>query len=298
MTTTTTEPPTGGEAPPVRGVRRWLRDWLWPRQRFQPRIDVPLTLLTPAKGDGFDFDVRVSLIWTGPKEIDAEELRRRVQPHETVVKEAIAGQVRCVARRFPPNQPAEAERSLAEELHCLAHERRPDAGEEDQVDWSTLVSVDLVDAVKVLQQEFWAQRLRQAADEEFARVRQDADDRFSRDRVDELRKLVALWREFLGDLNVDNPEKGKPSPSLARHLARLAARPGEAAQTVDALTRDWEQQSGLLLRVVEQAVVTHQNLNTYEFLMSYESALAELLRHIGSRPVELGGSVLNGDGPE
>jgi hypothetical protein len=289
----TVESPTRDTQATTGGFRHWVRRVFWRPQAMPPRVDRNRELQSPAKGDGFDFTVRVHVTWRSPDSITLYELQERVRRYEVTVWEDIEGEVRGVARRFPPNQPAEAEQALAENLRCLACDWRPDGGRADRVYWRARVGVDPAEPVKQLQQEFWAQRLKHVAVEDLSRAKQAGSDEFARERVKQLRDLVGRWRLFLGDLNVDNPDE-EPAPSLAPHLARLAARPGEAAETVDALARDWNQRSTYLLRVVEQAIVNNQNVNTYEFLTSYESALKLLLEHIGSRPIELGEAVLDG----
>jgi len=289
----TVESPTRDTQATAGSFRRWLRRVFWRPESIPPRVDDERELHTPAKGDGFDFTVRVHVIWTGPESITQDELQERVRRFEVTVWEDIEGEVRSIARRFPPNQPAEAEQALADYLHCLACEWRPDSGRVDRVDWRAGVGVDPAESVKQLQQEFWAQRLKHAAAEDLSRAQQAASDEFARERVKQLRDLVSRWRLFLGDLNVDKPGE-KPSASLAPHLARLAARPGEAAETVEALGRDWNRWSADLVGIVDRAIVANQEVNTYEFLMSYESALKRLLEHIGSRPIELGEAVLDG----
>jgi hypothetical protein len=261
-----------------KNFRPWLRRGLRLPDPVPPRSETTRELRAPCKGGGFSFSVSIVLIWTAPPESGRGSLRRGIDYHEAAVWEMIETTVCLVARCYPPDHAMQVEEALVDKLGCAAQEWRPAGYRRGDVKWKVRLRVEPDEIVKDLQQTFWQERLTQ-----------DALMNFSQSQVAQVRDLTNRWRLYLGDLNIDDPSRGKkPAPYLARYLARLALKPEETAETMDALVRDLKELEKNLLQVVENAIEAHQSKNTYEFLMSYESALLLLMKHIGAQPVDLG----------
>lgn len=251
----------------------WFQRLLVRSDQPAPRLERPRRLKSPAKDDGFDFAVTVSIVWTGPPRMAWATLENHVKHVEPTLWEAIDTVVREQARQYPAHCPGDLERALVGELAQDAQEWQPGPR---GVRWRARVRVEQDEQVKGLQQESTMHRVRQ----------QDAV-ASSHWQVRELRTLLAEWRQFLGDLNVDKPGAAL-EPMLAPHLARLALHPDEAAQTVAALQEDRLEQQERLFDVLRDAIAAHQKVNTYEFVMSYESALSLLMKHLGTQTPQLG----------
>lgn len=260
------------------GFRRLLRS----SHPLAPRLERTRWLKTPAADDGFDFTVAVSLVWMGAPRMAVETLRRHVEHHEATLWETVDTAVRVLAHRHAADRPSELEQELVDLFQKTAADWQPATKQAEGVRWRARLRVEPHERVKTLRQDFFVERLNQ-----------DHISSFGHEQVGDLRKLVAQWRLFLADLNLDDPAQ-PPNQVLAPHLARLAVNPGEAAQTVAALQEDRWVLVERLQATVREAMTGHQRLNTYEFVMSYESALKLLLEHLGTAQAALGRD--HGDG--
>jgi hypothetical protein len=267
-------------------IRTWFRDLFGGQSPAPPRIDNPVQrpFNVPAMNGGFDFTVVVTVAWTAASGVKWSELDHDVQYHQGAVWAAIEHEVRQVGRCWAPNQAVKVEEQLLDRLDCLAREWRFVGPRSDGLRWRVRSYVDPAEPVKAQQQQFWLRRLEQ-----------EALVRYSKDTVAAMRDLVARWRGLLGDLQVDDPSRD-PAPYLAPFLVQLAVKPKTADETVLDLSEYRLREAVRLRRVVQDAVVANQRLNTFEFLTSYESALKVLLEHVGALPAVPGQPLKGGNG--
>lgn len=286
-------PPAG--APPRRSRNRWWRRlvgaarwWLSqakPRPEPEPPMPFPVpapvvlhrdpyrnNFMTPAKGDAYDFCIKVRFDWcsraiaTSEQERAAKEfeLRQAVYWQEADVRERIKNQIRPIAREFEPYQPAELEQRLHDMGLCVELNNG-----ELQVHARIWVEAD--PEVR--------EAMRPGA---LDRLVKDSDRQTQEQQIARLRSLRAKWagllREALADMGeVDAARTGW----LAPYPLALAEKPENAHERLSEMLRERRNYGDALLSGLSQTVKTHQELDVLDVVVQQDSALRAVMQTLG-----------------
>jgi hypothetical protein len=246
-----------------------------PPLRFPDRLDVhqpshTFTLTTPAKGDAFDFEVRIRCEWCvettateEERERKTEEVERFIADSRTSIGERVEEAIRPIARRFPPYRPAEAEAAIREGLvGCF---------KDGDVQCRVRAWVDLSEPVRDDLRKVWQRRLFQEADGEEKTL-----------HVEILAGLQEEWRELLvSGLEGVGEIKRARTGWVAPYALALAEQPENAAGYLKAMLEHRVGHAEQLLNQLGDLVMHHNQIEDIEFAFRSDSALRAVLTHLG-----------------
>jgi hypothetical protein len=283
------EAPKAGRSRPSFSVNR-LWEWLIGFLRRSPAGDVEMpevpplempdlldvhepsdtfTIESPAKGDAFNFLIRVRCSWCVQGTATAKEKERRtaqirdfIETSRTITRERIEERIRPIARRFPPYRAAEAEEVLNKEISdCLR-------GGDVRV--TVRAWVDVCDPVREDLQKVWQQRLMVDAEGDLKEV-----------YVNLLTSLQAAWQRLLvtgmeGIGTVPEAAAGW----LAPYALALAEDPKNPAQYLRSALDHRVSHAEKLLTDLGGLVMDDQ-IEAIEFAFQSDSALRAVLTYLG-----------------
>lgn len=282
-------PPAGNRPGQARRWRRLVgavRWWLSQRKgRAEPEplpFPVPAPVLghadaddefpTPAKGDAYDFTIKVRFDWCSralattehERAVKEFELRQAAYFQKTDVLERIKNLIRPVARRFHPYQPAELEQTLHDMGLCVELNNG-----ELQVHARIWVEPD--PEVR--------QEMRDGAKD---RLKKDSDRQSQELQIANLRTLRAKWdallREALGDMGeVDAERLGwlKPYP-----LA-LAEKTKDAHVLLDEMLDARRNDGRALLNHLGQLAKTNKDIDVWDVVVKQDNAVRAVMQMLG-----------------
>jgi len=240
---------------PVDAARRLLN---WRLTRTLAPIGVIHTtqrdfaIHTPCRGDGFTFEVSVVGVWTGqgsqPHLLQAIG-RAEFEHHKYVEK-----QLRQLSRGFEPDAFAAAEQRMNDELAL------PLTYEMGLLSCRSRVRVGPDDSLRTHLQQQWSDRSNEGA--QHARAKR---------HIEHLAELRELWGRFLKQM--DDP--------LAAQAVRLANDPRLVGDIATEVAEKNQRTATELREIVDQAIADHERFDLYDFVISYDSALQKLMRHVG-----------------
>ncbi|MFC4534076.1 hypothetical protein [Sphaerisporangium dianthi] len=228
------------------------------------------TILTPAKGDGFPFSVRVRCDWEVSAMADDDhmtkktaEVRQSLTRLRGTIQERVEAAIRPIARQYPPYRPAEAERAIGPALvSCM---------KDGEVKGNIRVWVDVCEPVRKDLEEVWRQRLLLDAQGEHRRV-----------LVEQLRLRRDQWQEILlQSLRGVGEITAEKATWIAPYAMALAQEEGDATQVLRYMLKERFDESDRLFKALSDLVVDHRELEEFDFIVQSDSALRSLLHHLG-----------------
>jgi hypothetical protein len=303
--------PRAGSGPGARGIfsSAWWRGlagrvrWPFRRRRRGPERPAPprpeglpdlldtdepeetFRFQTPAKGDGYHFEVSVRCSWCVQataypphRKRRTQEIRNLVDEQRPVVRDRIQDTVRRIARYYPPYRPAEAEHAIGDELSaCLS---------EGDLRVKVQVRVDVCDPVREDLRQVWKKRLVE-----------DAEGESQKTSVQLVGELQDLWRELLLDGLQDIGEiQTAKTAWIAPYALALAQDPQESAAEYlrKMIAHRVDHAESLLTELGE--LVVDQRVEAIEFAFGSDSALRAVLKLLGVPVPDRGlGSARNDD---
>lgn len=210
------------------------------------------TIQTPCRDDMFNFEVSVIAIWTGQGSYShlLQAIERAKREHYTYIDK----QLRQLSRSFEPDAFATAEQHVNDEFSL------PLTYEMGLLSCHSRFRVGPDDALRTHLQKQWADR----SNDEAQHVR-------AKRHIEHLAELRELWRHFLEQM--DNP--------LAAEAVRLANDPRLVGGIATEVAEKSQRTTTELREIVEQAIADHERFDLYDFVISYDSALQKLMRHLG-----------------
>ncbi|WP_327090822.1 hypothetical protein OIE66_09415 [Nonomuraea sp. NBC_01738] len=205
------------------------------------------TFETPAKGDGFSFEVTIHCV---PKAVP----KRRFRSEPVIDREAVLGQIRAQVRercrQHSPFTPEEAEREINARL-------RPSIPQ----GWHVRVEVGATEQVRVLQQKAQAEQHAVAALAEVVRS-----------RVTELGNLREHVESFL---------KVAAESWESRYAIALSQQPDHAAAIVNKMYDERKKEAEQLMNSVQKMVEAHKTADIYDLVIASDGALRQALASLG-----------------
>ncbi|WP_129814137.1 hypothetical protein [Streptomyces albidoflavus] len=275
---------------PRRGTFAWLRALFDGRPKpwlSIDAVDVPESLSvhresiirfeTPAKGDGFGFQVEVRCDWCAEGRLDQEALARAVDSCEASMPQLLMDRVRSVARRYAPFRAEEAERAVNEHL------REGECFENGLVKCRTVAylqpSPDVLERQRVAALEL-----------------QDIEHRYAKSslQVKLLREVAEEWRTFLAGGLAGAERNGDALAWLTPWAVLLAEQPDKAASEVGDMFRQRQNQVDGFVKLLEKQSKAYQAQDLFEFVATNEQQLGHAMRLFG---LPLPGDLDAGDGP-
>ena len=266
---------------PRRGPFAWLRalfgGGLEPVARvpFETvTVDVPeimsvhrssaVTFETPAKGDGFGFQVEIRCDWCAEGRLDQEKLNGAIDGYQAAMPQRLTERVRDVARRYEPFRAEEAEHAVNDAL------REGECFENGLVSCRTVAH--LRPAPEVLD------RQRKAALE-----LQDIEHRYAKSalQVKLLGEVAEKWRAFLADGLAGVRQDGDALAWLTPWAVLLAEQPDKAATEVGDMFRQRQKQVEEFVRLLEKQAKGYQAQDLFEFVVTNERQLGHAMRLFG-----------------
>ncbi|MFI6579235.1 hypothetical protein ACIBFB_25905 [Nocardiopsis sp. NPDC050513] len=228
---------------------------------------------SPARGEGYHFEVEVRCDWVGEATILDEDLYlptytaldREIRDLRADIEERVAREVRPVTRRFAPHRAAEVEHALPSHLAGCFNEGR--------VQCHPRVTVDVCDPVRAM-----------LAEKSDALIRLDADGWYQEARIEQLRTLRARWEElFLDALRGAGEIDTARATWLAPYALRLAESPANATHQLERLLRKRESQAEELFRHLESMIDGHAqgDVDHVAFMLDSDHALRQMFVTLG-----------------
>jgi hypothetical protein len=262
-----------------RGPFAWLRGLFdgRPEQRapFEAvTVDVPeivsvhrnstIRFETPAKGDGFGFQVEIRCDWCAEGRLDQATLGRAVDGYQAAMPQRLTERVRHIARRYEPFRAEEAELAVNDHL------REGECFENGLVSCRTVAY--LQPAPEVLQQQ------RAAALE-----LQDIEHRYAKSalQVQLLSEVAEKWRAFLAGGLAGVRQNGDALAWLTPWAVLLAEQPDKAATEVGDMFRQRQNQVDGFVKLLEKQSKAYQAQDLFEFVATSEHQLGHAMRLFG-----------------
>ncbi|MFJ8333265.1 hypothetical protein [Streptomyces sp. NPDC094437] len=267
---------------------RWLRDRLGrgPDLFADTSFDVPpleqvhrsstAMFETPAKGDGFAFEVEIRCDWCAEGRTDQESLELTLDGYQAAMPQRLAERVRDVARRYEPFRAEDAERAVNHEL------REGECFENGLVSCRTVARIQ--PAAEVLAQQ------RKAALE-----LQDLEHRYAKSalQVRLLSEVAEQWRVFLAGGLAGVRQDHDALSWLTPWAVLLAEQPDKAATEVGDMFRQRHQQVDEFVKLLENQRKGYQSSDLYEFVATNEGQLRHTMQLFG---LPMPGELNSGDG--
>jgi len=223
-------------------------------------------LITPAMGDGYDFDVAVHFTWCVTGSAYAEILVQRAKEHRTTLLERLLAQIRGISRGFAPYEAAEAEERIDRAVTELFNATRltflspigPD-GDARPIEHRTVLTLDK--PVRKAQREAWSQR-------------QDAMNKHDLERMQtmQLNERRRMWQAFL--------ERGQ-SEWLTPYAVALAEDPRTVAEVIERMATDRRAQAEELADHVVGQVQSYQDRDAFDLMLQNDRVLRHLMELMG-----------------
>lgn len=210
------------------------------------------TLSAPCRGDSFNFEISVVGSWTG--KISLPYMLQAIEGVEPEYQENIEKRLRQLSREFEADSFASAEQHMNEELApALTYEM-------GLLSCRSRVRVGPDDELREHLRKQWS-----------ARTDYEAQHVLAKRHIEHLTELRGLWASFLQE--VDGP--------FAVEAIRLANKPSFVGDVVSEVAERKQQNMDALREIVDKAIVDHERFDLYDFVTSYDSALRDLMRHLG-----------------
>ncbi|MFD4787042.1 hypothetical protein ACFWN1_08215 [Streptomyces sp. NPDC058459] len=261
-----------------RGPFAWLRDLLGGRRPeesvpFEPTAVPPIesvhrsstvTFVTPAKGDGFSFQVEVHCDWCAEGRLDRETLGHTVDGYAADMPQRLTERVRDIARRYEPFRVQEAELAVNDEL------RKGECFDNGMVSCRTVAHFQ--PAPEVLQQQ-------RAASLEL----QDIEHRYAKSalQVKLLSEVAEQWRTFLAGGMAGARQNADALAWLTPWAVLLAEQPDKAATEVGDMFRQRQEQFDKFIKQLEGQTKAYQAQDLFEFVATNERQLGHAMRLFG-----------------
>ncbi len=266
---------------PRRRFRPWLsRVWAAMRNRpyqpadlttplppLDPRITVnrreEITFTTPARGDVYDFTMKVELCWCATGATTDDVLHAKINSRRSDMTAEIKTAARPVARRFAPYRPGDAEMPVTVAVTGAVESALAAVPDEDGVvvNCTPRVRVEMADAIRELQRPLVA-----------AQVKLDGRYDLSALAAQRLGELRVIWRDFIAD---GLPEWETP------YAISLAQQPDQAARELFAMRKDRRDEASTLVETVAHVATGHDRLDLLEFAVVSDSALRKTYELLG-----------------
>jgi hypothetical protein len=208
----------------------------------------------PCHGDAFNFRVTVNEVWGGTAEPDT--LRLAVNGRIAVQRIAIERQIRTISRRFSPEATADFEGAL-------------NAAFGSPSSFPGHPSLTCSYSVHVAPDSELHQHLRKA---EIERLEAQSKHLRERRRLESIELMRDRWLAFLRQFD------GDPLGTLA---AQLAGEPEQLADLIAKRTSEQERTTDELRKLCDTASEAYRDKDVFDFVISTDSALSRLLRHVG-----------------
>ncbi len=208
------------------------------------------TIDAPAKGDVFNFEIQVTIIWHG-EGVTRAQLKELVATQKSQIFWKLHRRVTEVARGFPPHEALELEQQLREQF-----------AQSQNIDESVLVRWEA--KFRVLPEERVRERLRPYWE---SRIELDSKHDLDLRQAEHVDKLTRRWSEVLEQLH------GKRFSVEAAQLAQ-----GEFAKIMKELKDQEEDLFKDLLALLRDAARGHSTLGLYEYAQTYEKLIEEFGR--------------------
>ncbi|MFD4724942.1 hypothetical protein ACFWNW_07640 [Streptomyces seoulensis] len=263
-----------------RGPFAWLRDLFGGRRPeenvpFEPMtVEVPaiesvhrsstVRFDTPAKGDGFGFQVEIRCDWCAEGRLDRETLGHTVDGYVADMPQRLMERVRDIARRYEPFRAQEAELAVNEELgkgECF------DSG---MVSCRTVAHFQ--PAPEVLEQQRAAALELQAIEHRYAK---------SALQVKLLSGVAEQWRAFLAGGMAGTRQHADALAWLTPWAVLLAEQPDKAATEVGDMFRQRQEQFDKFIKQLEGQSKAYQAQDLFEFVATNEHQLGHAMRLFG-----------------
>lgn len=223
--------------------------------------DIPIRLLPvsfelrpTAKGEATQFDVTVHLTWTGVR-VSEKKLRKLVAGYQPYIQADLRKALRLIARRHPPHRADRVESEVKQELGRIA------ALYDDRLSCSIDVQVEVDKTVR--------ERLAVAMQRWIDLI---THEEYGRQRAAAAEALTDLWRHKLDGIG---------NQLTVTHAAHLADEPDDFASTVAAVVDEGVARTANLEQILREAIEGHQRIGSYEFVTSYDTALAGFMKYMG-----------------
>lgn len=216
---------------------------------------------TPAKGDGFGFQVEIRCAWCAEGRLDQENLNRAIDRYQADMPQRLAERVRNIARRYEPFRTEAAERAVNEAL------REGECFENGLVSCRTVAH--LQPAPEVVHQQ------REAALE-----LQDIEHRYAKSalQVKLLSQVTEEWRAFLAGGLTGVRQDGDALSWLTPWAVLLAEQPDRAATEVSDMFQQRHKQVDEFARLLEKQAKGYQGTELFEFVVTNEQQLRHAMR--------------------
>ncbi|MFE3941174.1 hypothetical protein ACFXPV_04725 [Streptomyces sp. NPDC059118] len=263
---------------PHRGRFAWLRTLFGPKPVVRPfeavAVDVPefvsvhrnstVVFETPARGDGFGFQVEIRCDWCAEGRLDEERLSTAIDSYQTAMPQRLTERVRDVARRYEPFRAEEAELAVNQAL------QEGECFENGLVSCRTVAN--LQPAPEVLEQQ------RRAALE-----LQDIEHRYAKSalQVKLLSDVAEKWRAFLVEGLAGVRQSGDAVSWLTPWAVLLAEQPDKAATEVGDMFRQRQKQVDEFVKLLEKQAKGYQAQDLFEFVVTNEQQLGHAMRLFG-----------------
>lgn len=238
-----------------RGVNRLWRA-MFPNPPEPPRSarETQFQTEVPCQGDAFSFQVTIRELWTYPGGPDVLErmVTDRVKAQQMVVER----QLRAISRRFPPDAVADFERAATTELGS-------------PMNFPESLGLDCSYSVHAAPDEVLHQHLR---DTEIKRLEAGAEHERKEKHLNHLEHMRDRWFSFLRQFDGD---------SLGSLAAQLAGDPEHLADVIAKRTSEQERLKDELRKLCDTTSEAYRDKDVFEFVISTDSALSRLLRHVG-----------------
>ncbi len=262
-----------------RGPFAWLRGLFGGRPERQTAVEavmveVPETVSvhrdsivrfeTPAKGDGFGFQVEIRCDWCAEGRLDPQTLGRALDGYQAVMPQRLTERIRDIARRYEPFRAEEAERAVNDHL------QEGECFENGLVSCRTVAY--LQPAPEVLEQQ------RKAALE-----LQDIEHRYAKSalQVRLLSEVAEKWREFLAGGLAGARQNDDALAWLTPWAVLLAEQPDKAATEVGDMFRQRQSQVDGFVKLLEKQSKAYQAQDLFEFVATNERQLGHAMRLFG-----------------
>lgn len=204
---------------------------------------------TPCRGDAFTFRVTIRELWTRRGRLDMLDLKAREETQRAEVERRL----RAISRRYPPEACAVFEHAMNSALTPVKFADDP------KLTCAYSVQVALDDGL--------VEHLRATA---IKRLEGDAEHDRNAQHLDHLEAMQARWLDFLRRLESDP-------------LGQLAARLAGDEELADAIRQHASDQQQIfedLRDLYDTATEAYRDKDVFDFVMTTDSALSRLLRHI------------------
>jgi hypothetical protein len=240
-------------------MRKWLAPMLYQIQQNQPEaeppVDIePFVLVSPAKGDAYDFSVTLFRTATSGGRRARALLSDELPEAEAVLQRACQ-EVRSTTRRFEITAAGAAERATNDNLQAISGSMT------GVYRWAVRAEVNVPEEIRQLNREAHKRRhdIRADADAALLQIKS----------TDEVRQK---WQEFLtavvGSAQVED-------------AIRLAVSPEQLPQIIAGLVEQRQQGAQQLLGTIDTITQRYETVDMLDFMVKNETVLRKTLELLG-----------------